>query len=172
MLEIHRDVVTSDVRRHGNDRGMVELSDQVTSGDPVEIWHDDVHQHHVVFGSSVHLVHSLETVELGQSAKNVGMGTDLRLTALSIAQWNEYRNLLPILRHVGSSSTSNICGDRTQPGSICALFFLPAGAATRFSSMLLSFAGIGYGMLLMCSLYIGSIPLVWPTGYTIASASP
>ena len=69
MLEIHRDVIATNVRRHGNDRGMIELSDQVASRDTVEVWHDNVHQYHVVFGSCVHLVHSLKTVELGTISK-------------------------------------------------------------------------------------------------------
>lgn len=64
VLEIHGDVVAADVGGHGDDGGGVELADQVTSRDAVEVRHDDVHEHEVVLGPGVHLVHRLETVKL------------------------------------------------------------------------------------------------------------
>lgn len=48
------------------------------------------------------------------------------LTALSIEQWNAYKNFPPIRRQVGSSSTRRICGCRIQPGSIAVLFLRPS----------------------------------------------
>lgn len=85
VLKVHRDIITPDVRRHCNDRGVIELSDQMACRDTVEIWHDDVHQYHVILGSCVHLVHSLETVELVQLANGLDIEL-IPLTALSIAQ--------------------------------------------------------------------------------------
>jgi len=64
MLEVHRDIVASDVRCHGDYRRGVELSDQVASRNSIQVRHDDVHQHQIVFRASVHLVHSFQTVKL------------------------------------------------------------------------------------------------------------
>ena len=44
MLEIELDVVASDVRGHGDDRGAIKLANQMTRGYTVQIGHNDVHQ--------------------------------------------------------------------------------------------------------------------------------
>jgi hypothetical protein len=64
MLEVHRDVVASDVGCHRYNRSGVELSNQVARGYAVKIWHNDVHQHQIVLRARVHLVYSFETVKL------------------------------------------------------------------------------------------------------------
>jgi hypothetical protein len=76
-------------------------------GYTVKIWHNDVHQHQIVLRARVHLVHGFEAVKL----EIVSVASHFHafvLTALSMAQWKAYKNLLPIRRHVGSSSTSKI----------------------------------------------------------------
>lgn len=64
MLEVHRNVVASDVRGHGDDRSIVELSDEMRGGDTIKVRHDNVHQDEVVFGSSVDFVHRFQPVQL------------------------------------------------------------------------------------------------------------
>lgn len=59
MLEVHGDIVAPDVGGHGNDGSGIKLSNQVASGDTVQVWHDDVHQHKIVLRAGVHLVHRL-----------------------------------------------------------------------------------------------------------------
>ena len=59
VLEIHGNIVTADIRSHGNDWGIIKLSNQMTRGDPVEVGHDDIHQDHIIFGACVHLVDRL-----------------------------------------------------------------------------------------------------------------
>ena len=49
MLEIELDVVASDVRGHGDNRGAIKLADQMARGYTIQIWHNDVHQNQVVF---------------------------------------------------------------------------------------------------------------------------
>lgn len=63
VLEVHRDVVAADVRRHGDDGGVVELADEVGGGDAVQIGHDDVHEHEVVFRAGVEFVHCLQAIQ-------------------------------------------------------------------------------------------------------------
>jgi hypothetical protein len=48
MLEIHRDVVASNVGCHGYNGGSIELSDQMASRNAIEVGHNDVHQHQIV----------------------------------------------------------------------------------------------------------------------------
>lgn len=43
MLEIHLDVVASNIRGHGDDRCTVKLPYQVTSRNTIQVGHDDVH---------------------------------------------------------------------------------------------------------------------------------
>ncbi len=108
MLKVHRNVITTDVRGHGYDWSMVKLPYQMSCRDAVKIWHNDVHKYQVVLGACVHLIHSFQTIKLNLLALPSTTKDGARPTALSIAQWNEYKNFPPILRHVGSSSTSKI----------------------------------------------------------------
>ena len=86
VLEIHGDVVAADVGGHGDDGCGVELADQVTSRNAVQIRHDDVHEHEIVLRSGVHLIYSLETVKLGRISSHVHSQRSALHTALSIAQ--------------------------------------------------------------------------------------
>lgn len=129
MLEIHCNVVTTDVRGHGDDRCVVELSDQMASRNTVKVGHDDVHQHKIVFCAGVHLVDCFQAIKLGKSQqRNAQNKGNLKLTALSTAQWKAYKNLPPIRLQVWSSSTSSTWGCLAHPGSYCMLFFLPSAA--------------------------------------------
>lgn len=64
MLEIHGNIVTSDVRCHGNDWRRVELSNKVASRNAVEVRHDYVHKHKIVLAAGVHLVDSFQSIKL------------------------------------------------------------------------------------------------------------
>ena len=64
VCKVHIDVVASNVGRHGDDGGRIELSNQMTGRDAVEVGHDDVHQDQVIFGSAIHLVDRFQTVKL------------------------------------------------------------------------------------------------------------
>lgn len=122
VLKVHGDVVAANIRGHGNDGSIVKLPNQMTCRNTVKIRHDDIHQNHIILRSSVHLVDSLKSIELYDVRHEI---FDQALTAVSIWQWKEYKNFPPIRRHVGSSSTSRICGGRNQRGSSWVLFFLP-----------------------------------------------
>lgn len=63
MLEIHRNVVAADIRRHGNDGRVVKLSDEVSCGNAVQVWHDDIHEDKVVLRACVQLVHSFKPIQ-------------------------------------------------------------------------------------------------------------
>lgn len=43
MLEVELDVITANVRGHGDDGRSVELSNQMTGRDTIEVRHDYVH---------------------------------------------------------------------------------------------------------------------------------
>ena len=58
MLEVHRDVIGSDVGSHGDDWCRVELTDQMSRRDTVKVRHDDVHQDHVILGTSIEFIDS------------------------------------------------------------------------------------------------------------------
>ncbi len=68
MLEIHLDVVASDVGCHGNNRRTVELSDEVTSRHSIQIRHYNVHQDHIVLDTFLDFVHGFEAIKLAKSA--------------------------------------------------------------------------------------------------------
>lgn len=44
MLEIELDVVASDVRGHGDDRGAIKLANEMACRYTVQIRHNDIHQ--------------------------------------------------------------------------------------------------------------------------------
>lgn len=64
MLEVELNVITTDVGGHGDDRGTVELADQMAGRYTIQVRHDDVHKNQIVFRTTLHLVYSLQTVEL------------------------------------------------------------------------------------------------------------
>lgn len=64
MLEVELDVITTDVRGHGDNRRTVELADQMAGRYTIQVRHDDVHKNQIVFRTTLHLVYSLQTVEL------------------------------------------------------------------------------------------------------------
>jgi hypothetical protein len=65
MLEVHGNIIAANVRSHCNNRCGVELPNQMTRGDTIKVWHDDIHQDQVVLRASIHLVDSFKTIELG-----------------------------------------------------------------------------------------------------------
>lgn len=85
VLEIHRNVVAADIGCHCNDRRVVELSNQMCSGDAIKIRHDDIHKNKIVSRAIVHLVDSFQAVELCLLVHYLAEG-DTSLTALSIEQ--------------------------------------------------------------------------------------
>ena len=66
MLEVHLDIITSNIRGHSNDRCAIELPDDVAGRNSVEVWHDDVHQDHIVLHTFVHLIDCFQTIKLYQ----------------------------------------------------------------------------------------------------------
>lgn len=68
MLEIHLNVVASDIRGHGDNWCTIKLSDQMTSRHPVQIRHDNIHQNHIILHTFLNFVHSFKTIQLEQSA--------------------------------------------------------------------------------------------------------
>lgn len=86
MLKIHRNVIAANIGRHGDYRSIVELSDQVGSRYSVEVRHNDVHQDQIVLGAGVHLVDSLESIQLLQVRKAIPRILCSLLTALSTEQ--------------------------------------------------------------------------------------
>jgi hypothetical protein len=72
MLEVHRNVVTSNVGGHGDDGSCVELSNQVACRYTIKVRHNNIHQDQVVLGSIVHFVDSFKSVKLGSvSAEHI-----------------------------------------------------------------------------------------------------
>ena len=63
MLEVHCNVVASDVRGHRDDRCVIELTDEVCGGDAVQVRHDYVHEHKIIFRAIVELVHCLQAIK-------------------------------------------------------------------------------------------------------------
>lgn len=84
VLKVHGNVVAADVRSHCYDWRRVELADQVTCRYAVEVRHDNIHEHEVVFGPGIHFVHRLETIKLNRLA-HVSFRTGQLHTALSMA---------------------------------------------------------------------------------------
>lgn len=64
MLEVKLDIITSDIRGHGDNRSPVELSDKVASRDTIQIGHDDIHKDEIVLLAILDLVHGLQTIQL------------------------------------------------------------------------------------------------------------
>ena len=65
MLEVHPNIVASNVGRHRNDwGGLVELSNEMRCRNAIEVGHDDIHKHKVVLGTGVELINSFESVHL------------------------------------------------------------------------------------------------------------
>lgn len=65
MLEVHRDIVASNIRGHCHNWGCVELPYQMASRDSVKVWHDDIHENQVVLRACIHFVDSFQSIELG-----------------------------------------------------------------------------------------------------------
>lgn len=49
MLEIKLNVVTPDIRCHGDNRRPIKLANKMTCRNTVQIRHNDIHQNQVVF---------------------------------------------------------------------------------------------------------------------------
>lgn len=64
MVEVHRNVIASDIGGHCNDRGLIKLPYQMTRRNTVQIRHDDIHQDHVVLRPGIHFVNRFEPIEL------------------------------------------------------------------------------------------------------------
>lgn len=64
MLEVELDIVTANVRCHGDDGGPVELANKVASRDTIQIGHDNVHKNEIIFGTILDLVHRFQAVKL------------------------------------------------------------------------------------------------------------
>ena len=43
MMEVKLDVITPDIRGHGDYRGSVELADEVTCRDTIQVRHNNIH---------------------------------------------------------------------------------------------------------------------------------
>jgi len=86
MMEIHGDVIASNIRGHCNDRSRIKLTYQVAGGYSIQIRHDDIHQNQVVFGSSIHFVDGFQPIQLQKISRPSG-NSGTTLTALSMAQW-------------------------------------------------------------------------------------
>lgn len=64
VLKVKLDVVAADIRCHGDDGCPVELANQVTRRDTVEVGHDDIHENHVILGAILNFVDSLQAIKL------------------------------------------------------------------------------------------------------------
>lgn len=64
MLEILLNIITPDIRCHGNYRCFIELADKVACGNSIEIWHNNIHENEVIFRTIADLVHCFESIEL------------------------------------------------------------------------------------------------------------
>lgn len=64
MLEVHLNIIASNVGRHGNDRRTVKLSDKVTSRYTIQIGHYNVHENHVVLDTFLDFIHSFKAIKL------------------------------------------------------------------------------------------------------------
>ena len=63
-MEVHRDIITTNIRSHSNDRGLIELPYQMACRNAVQVGHDDIHEDKVIFGSSIHFVNGFQAIEL------------------------------------------------------------------------------------------------------------
>lgn len=59
VLEVKLNVVTSNIRGHGDDRCTVELTNKVASRYTIQMRHNDIHQNEIVFLPILDFVHSL-----------------------------------------------------------------------------------------------------------------
>jgi hypothetical protein len=66
VLEVELNIIASDVGGHGNDGSSVELADQMTGRHAVQVRHNDIHQDQIVLGTTLHLVHCFQAIELNQ----------------------------------------------------------------------------------------------------------
>lgn len=64
MLEVKLDIITPDIGGHGDNRGPVELADEVASRDTIQIRHDYIHQDEIVLLAILNLVDGLQTIQL------------------------------------------------------------------------------------------------------------
>lgn len=65
MLIVELNVITANIRGHGDNWSFrVELTDQMTGRHTIQVGHDDIHQNKIILGSTLHLVHSLQPIEL------------------------------------------------------------------------------------------------------------
>lgn len=74
VVEVHLNVVTSDVGSHGHNGSAVKLSDQMAGRDTIHIGHDDIHQDQIVLDFFLDLVHRLDAVKLGKLAARLEAG--------------------------------------------------------------------------------------------------
>lgn len=100
MVEVKLNVITPDIRCHGDDRGAIKLADKMAGRNAVQVGHDDIHKNQVVLGAVLDFVHSLESIELRKKKKKVSKPSsrmDIEYhTAVSMTQEKEYRNFPPI----------------------------------------------------------------------------
>lgn len=64
VLEIQLNVITSNVGGHGNNRSSVELTNEMTSGNTIEVGHYDIHEDQIISLSGLDLVDSLQPIQL------------------------------------------------------------------------------------------------------------
>ncbi len=69
MLEIHLNVIASNVGCHGNDRRPVKLSDKVTSRYAIQIRHYNVHEYHIVLNTLLDFIYSFKAIKLRKLAE-------------------------------------------------------------------------------------------------------
>ena len=69
MMEVKLDVITPDIRCHGDDRGAIKLADKMAGRNAVQVRHDDIHENQVVFRAVLDFVHSLESIKLRRREK-------------------------------------------------------------------------------------------------------
>src|SRR5690242_5924214 len=123
VLEVHGDVVTSNVRCHGDDWRGIELSDQVAGRDSVQVWHDDIHKNQVVLRAGVHLVNRLESIKL----HNISQVTKLHIP---IETYSTVNGAVESIKELASDATAGrvIFNQqdlrRTNPPRVCKLSLL------------------------------------------------
>lgn len=71
MVEIHRNIVGANIGRHCNNRGLINLANQVTGRYAIKIRHNDIHKDQIISRALVYLRNSLKTVELYMLAKTI-----------------------------------------------------------------------------------------------------
>lgn len=58
MLEVHRNVVASNIGGHRDDWCVVELPNQVARRNAIQVRHDDIHENQIILRAGVELVDS------------------------------------------------------------------------------------------------------------------